>query len=265
MGMEIESSEERSLVESLTIGRRRGDGALPIARKVESLRVEMSLPGGNILTYDTTNPKPRSTPGFAFLGDVFKLAGEVAYTVVLDNHNKVKAVEGTENFKEKAGEARPKDARYDCKEFETETFKRSFEQALQILPDILARPGEPWERTEIIEGDGGQTLSFRRKYEYQGTEKKGDKTLDKISSKVLEVKNNHESQQQLALETYQERLKGRVLSTEESCSTASRSRGQRQGKDTDQRRHHLLGQWHGIPSVMDLSIETNVDLQPAAK
>ena len=73
-------------------------------------------------------------------------------------------------------------------EFEADTLKRSFEQDLQILPDVLARPGEPWERTQIIETDRGQALSFRKKYEYLGTEKKGDKTLDKISSKVLEVK-----------------------------------------------------------------------------
>ena len=35
---------------------------------------------------------------------------------------------------------------------------------------------------------GGPPLSFRKKYEYAGTEKRGDKTLDKITVKVLEVK-----------------------------------------------------------------------------
>ena len=46
MGMEIESSEERSVVTSLTTGKRRSDWTLPLERKVESLRAEMSLPGG---------------------------------------------------------------------------------------------------------------------------------------------------------------------------------------------------------------------------
>ncbi len=50
----------------------------------------------------------------------------------------------------------------------------------------MARSGEPWERTELVE-IGGQTLTFRKKYEYAGTAKKGDKTLDKITSKAIEV------------------------------------------------------------------------------
>ena len=58
---------------------------------------------------------------------------------------------------------------------------------MRNLPDVLARPGEPWERTETL-STGGQEFGFRKKYEYAGTEKKGDKTLDKITSKVLEVK-----------------------------------------------------------------------------
>src|SRR5271165_3814277 len=52
MGMEIESSEERSMVTSLAIGKRRGDSTLPLERKVESLRAELSLPGGISLKYD---------------------------------------------------------------------------------------------------------------------------------------------------------------------------------------------------------------------
>ena len=38
MGMEIESSDERSMVTSLATGKRRSDSTLPVERKVESLR-----------------------------------------------------------------------------------------------------------------------------------------------------------------------------------------------------------------------------------
>ena len=65
--------------------------------------------------------------------------------------------------------------------------ERSSSSRTANLPDVLARPGEPWERTETL-GTGGQEFSFRKKYEYAGTEKKGDKTLDKITAKMLEVK-----------------------------------------------------------------------------
>jgi hypothetical protein len=266
MGMEIESGEDRSLVESLTIGKRRGDRALPIARKVESLRVEISLPGGNILTYDTTNPNSKiDAKGFTFLGDVYKLAGEVAYTVVLDDHNKVKAVEGTEKLREKIEKLDPKTQDMIRTEYEADTFKRSFDQALQILPDVLARPGEPWERTQIVEADRGQTLSFRRKYEYVGTEKKGDKTLDKISSKVLEVKNNMDSNSNLPLKVVKSELKvesseGKILfDRNEGHLVSSTEKVRIKGNIT------YSANGMDIPSTVDLNIETNVELQPAAK
>ena len=70
---------------------------------------------------------------------------------------------------------------------------------------MLARPGESWERTQVIEIGGGQTLSFRKKFEYKGTEKKGDKELDKIATKVLEVKYNTEPDSNLAVEARQKR------------------------------------------------------------
>jgi hypothetical protein len=266
MGMEIESGEERALVESLTIGKRRGDRTLPIARKVESLRIEMSLPGGNVLTYDTAKPDSKiDAKGFAFLGDIFKLAGEVAYTVVLDDHNKVKTVEGIEKIKDTLEKLDPKTQEMIRNEYEVGTLKRSFEQAIQILPDILARPGEPWERIEIIEGDSGQTLSFRRKYEYLGTEKKGEKTLDKIGSKVLEIKNNINPSSNLPMKIVKSELKvesseGRILFDREAGHLVSLGEKVRiRGNVT------YSANGMDIPSTLDLSIETNVDLQPGSK
>ena len=94
---------------------------------------------------------------------------------MLDDHNKVKAIEGTEKLQEKAEKLDPPASDLLSKQFDSEKLKKSFEQESQILPDVLARPGETWERTQIVEIGGGQTLSFRKKYEYKGTEKKGDK------------------------------------------------------------------------------------------
>ena len=73
MGMEIETNEERSVVTSQSTGKRRSDSTLPVERKVESLRAEMSLPGGINVKYDTTDPNAKiDDPNFAFLGRYFQ-------------------------------------------------------------------------------------------------------------------------------------------------------------------------------------------------
>jgi Family of unknown function (DUF6263) len=266
MGMEIETSEERSMITSMTTGKRRADSTLPVERKVESLRTEMSLPGGMNLKFDTADPNAKiDAPGLAFLGDLFKLAGEVVYTVVLDDHNKVKAIEGTEKLKEKAEKLEGPAKDLMSKQFDSEKLKRGFEQESQILPDVLTRPGETWERTQVAEIGGGQTLSFRKKFEYTGTEKKGDKKLDKISSKIVEVKYQTDPDSNLPLKPVKSDLKpesstGTILfDREEGHVVSSTDKVRIKGDIT------FSANGQEIPSTLDLTIETTVDLQPASK
>ena len=89
---------------------------------------------------------------------------------------------------------------------EPSRLKAKFEQAIHNFPDVPARTGEPWERTEILEING-KTFTVRKKYEYRGTEKKGDKTLEKISSKVLEVKYDQDPKGKLPVKVVKSDLK----------------------------------------------------------
>jgi hypothetical protein len=188
-GMEIPTDAEEMVVGSQAVGKRRGDSSLPITSKVESLRAELALPGGINITFDSSDPNAKiENEQLAFLAEVFKLASEIAYTVVLDEQNKVKAVEGTEKILEKADKLSPQGRDAIRTRLQADKLKTQFEQSHRNLPDVLARPGEPWERDETMDIGGGQTLAFHKKYEYAGTEKKGDKTLDKITSKATEVK-----------------------------------------------------------------------------
>src|SRR6185312_5014203 len=100
-----------------------------------------------------------------------------------------KAVEGTEKILEKADKLDNDQAKAAIRsQLNPDKLKKEFEQEHRNLPDVLTRPGDTWELTEVADIGSGQTLTFRKKYEYAGTEKKGDKTLDKIASKSLEVK-----------------------------------------------------------------------------
>ena len=266
MGMQIESEENSTSVASQTNGKRRGDQNLPVEKRIESIRAELSLPGGINETFDSTDPNAKiNTPALAFLGDMFKMASQVAYTVVLDEHNKVKAIEGTEQLIDKAEKLDPVAKDMIHNQFGPDKLKRDFEQSLQSLPDVLARPGEPWERTEVVEIGGGQTLTFRKKYEYLGTEKKGDKVLDKIASKAIDVSYKQDPDSKSPLKVVKSNLK---VDSSEGLTLFDREDGlvvSSKGKIRIKGDMTFSANGVDLPGALDLRIETNVELVPAAK
>ena len=265
-GMEIPTDVDQTTVSSQSVGKRRNDSTLPVEQKPESIRVELSSFGGINITYDSSDPNAKiENEQVAFLGDVFKLAGEAVYTVVLDGQNKFKAIEGTEKLLEKADKLDEKAKGLIRSQLEPDKLKKDFEQSHRNLPDVLARPGESWERTEDLEIGGGQTLSFRKKYEYAGTEKKGDKTLDKITSKATEVKYSMDPAAESPLKVTKSDLKvvssdGTMLFDREAgCVVESKGKTQIKGSMT------FSVQGQELPGELDLTMENSVQLQPAAK
>lgn len=265
-GMEIPTDVDQTLVASQTVGKRRGDAGLPVTSKVESVHTELTLPGGINIAFDSSNPNAKIEPEpVAFLGEVFKLASEISYTLVLDAQNKVKAIEGAEKLLEKADKLSPQGRSAIRSQLEADKLKRQFEQSHRNLPDVLARPGEPWERDEIVDIGSGQTLSFHKKYEYVGTEKRGDKTLDKITSKALEVKYSMDPDAPNPLKVTKSDLKiesssGTILFDREAgCVVESTEKSQIKGSMS----FSINGQ--DLPGELDLTIENKEELQPAAK
>ena len=206
--MDKESTVRETKVWTRSVGKHRPDSTLPIAEKVEFLRYDYTLPGGLKLSLDSSDPKLKiNTPELRFLGDLFKLQSVIGYVLLVDGQAKVKAVEGTEQLKEKLGKF---DSTITSEEFQsviaTDRLKGKFEQAIRSLPDVPAKTGEPWERTELLEING-KPFTLRKKYEYRGTEKKEDKTLEKISSKVLEIKYDQDPKTKLPLRVVKSELK----------------------------------------------------------
>jgi len=264
MGMGLETKQDATVVKSRTVGKKRPDSTLPIEDKVEGMRVEMSFPGGS-LTYDSSDPNVKiDNPALAFLGDVFKLTSQAAYTIVLDEHNKVKAIEGTEKLFEKADklDAMAKDAIRSS--LDPEKLKAKFVQDQASLPEVLARSGEPWERTEILQ-EGGQTFTFRKKNEYLGSEKKGEKTLEKISSKATAVDLKQDPESKSPLKIIKSDLKiesseGRILFDREAgCVVDAKGKTRIKGSLT------ISAAGQEIPSELDLTLENHTELQPATK
>jgi hypothetical protein len=188
MGMDIETEAEESVVISSAIGKRNADGTLPVVQKIESIRSQLSLPGGINVTFDSADPNAKiDNPQVAFLGDVFKALVGVGYTIVLDAKDKVKFVEGTETFEAKLDALDPKAAAVLRGRLSAEKIKKAFEQEIGSLPEVLARQGEPWETTEVMDLGSDQSLTLRKRYEYLGTVEKEGKSLDKIGVRSLTV------------------------------------------------------------------------------
>jgi hypothetical protein len=264
MGMEIQSRERKTVVSTQTAGKRRGDSSLPVQVKVESLRAELRLQGGIDLSFDSTRPEVKiGDPDLALLLDLYKLESQTAYTVVLDSGNTVKAIEGIEKLLERAGKLDPIARDQLRGRIEADRLKTQFEQEHRNLPDVSARTGESWERTETVDY-GGPTLSFRKKYEYAGPEKKGDKTLDKITSKVLEVKiqppetNSPSPLKVTKCDLKVESSEGTILFDREAgCVVESRERIKIKGTMTSS------GSGTDTTSPIEVTLQTDTTLQPA--
>jgi hypothetical protein len=263
--MEIPTDAEETNVASQVIGKRAGDSSLPVKVKMESHRTDLTIPGGVQISYDTKDPDAKiDNEQLKFLEDVFKLAGQIAYTVVLDDKNKIKAIEGTEPLLEKADKLDPKVRTTMRTQLQADKLKSKFEQSHANLPDVLARPGESWERTETF-GTGGQEFIFRKKYEYAGTEKKGDKTLDKITSKVVDVKLIQEPDDDAPLQITKSDLKVEssdatiLFDREAGCIVETRSKLHIKGTAT----YVIQGQ--ELPGQLDVTFVTTQELLPTAK
>ena len=266
MGNAIETESKETVVNSSAVGKKRADSTVPVDQKVESLNVELSLPGGMMISYDSKDPHGKiDNPQLAFLVDVYKLVSQLTYTVVLDGQNKVKAIEGTEKLLEKA-DALDEMAKQSIRSrLEAQRLKTQFEQSHSNLPEVLARPGEPWERTEKLDLGGGQTLTFHKKYEYAGNEKRGNATLDKINVKTTEVSYTMDPNSPSPLKVNKSDLKvesgtGMILFDREGGHVVTSN-----GKIHIKGSMTFTAAGQEIPGELDLTIESGTELQPEAK
>ncbi len=268
LGGEIQSNERKTVVWSQAVGKRRGDSTLPVEVKVESLRTTLRLQGGIDLSFDSSKPGGKiDEPDYASIGDPYKIESQVAYTVVLDGQGKVKAIEGAEKLREKAKAAKLDPIAQEQVRglIEADRLKARFEQDHRTLPDGPAKPGDSWERTEALEV-GGPALDVRKKYEYAGTEKRGGKTLDKITSKVLEVKcPPQDPKSPLPLRLTKGDLKvesseGTIyFDREAGCLVESRERIKLKGTMT------FSGEGTDTSTPIELTLQSNTQLQNPAK
>lgn len=265
-GMPIETESDQAVVSSESIDKLRDDSTVPVTTKIDSLKVDISLPGGLSVNFDSAQPDAKiDPPQLAFLGDVFRLISTVRFTVVLDKAGAFKAVEGTEAIREQAEKLGEPVKGAVMSRLSPERLKAAVEQSRAKIPDILVRAGEPWERTETLDLDGGQTLTFRKKYEYLGTEKNGEKTFDKIGVTTTEVTYAQDPAVPTPLKATDSDLmidssSGAIRFDREGGYVASD-----QSKTRIKGKIMFMAGGKEIPGVLDLTLENETEVRPAAK
>ena len=175
---------------SQAIGKRRGDSTLPVEEKIESLHATCRLRAASRLTYDSKDPDAKiDNEQFKFLGRRLKLAGEIAYTVVLDGQNKVKAIEGTEKLLEKADKLDPHGPRTRSAASSRPTSSRSSSsRSIGNLPDgpgparrVLGADRDPRARRRPGRSASARSTST------PAPRRRGTRRSTRSRSKVLEV------------------------------------------------------------------------------
>jgi hypothetical protein len=268
LGMEMPSNLNRTVVRSEAIGKRRGDSGLPIAVKVESIRERRRLPAGLDVSYDSKEGTAKvANPDLDFFKDLYKTENQVAYTVVLDGRNKVKAVEGADALRAQVDKLDPRATDLLRSRLAADSLRQEFEQAhgLVALPDGPVKPGASWEGSETIDLGAGLELVLRKKYEYAGTEKRGGKDLDKITAKVIEAKYQQDADSSAPVKLTKGEVKvgaseGTILFDREAGRLVeSRGRVELSGNLT------FSAQGQDQRVGFDLTMRTEVQLQPGGK
>lgn len=185
MGADLETNSENKTKITNSVGKRGADGRLPIVQKVEAINVQLSLPMGVNISFDSANPNVQSdNPMIQVMLESIKARVGSSHTIVLDKNNKVVAIEGAEKILENASPAAAEALKAEIK---PDQMKKAAEQINNILPSEPVGEGDSWTRILETGIGGGQTLTFEMKFEYLGTVEKDGKKLDKISTTATSV------------------------------------------------------------------------------
>ncbi|MBX6315161.1 MAG: hypothetical protein IRY99_19965 [Isosphaeraceae bacterium] len=266
--MDIETKSQEVVTYSVSVGRRRSDGALPVSRKIESVKANLELPGGITLSFDSENPeatKDPQVPQLAMLPKLFQAIAGSSYTILIDKSGKVTGVEGTEEALKKVEGEDPQVIEAIKQRFDPELLKQSFEQEHRLFPDQLLREGDTWERTEVTPLGGGQSLTFKRKYEYKSTVQEDGKTLDKITGQIQSVTYDSDPKANNPVKVDKSDLK---TASSETIILFDREAGRivhRTGsvRITGELTLNLNGQ--ELPAQLDLTLDSKIELQKASK
>jgi len=180
-GMDLETKNTAFQKSSHTLGQRAADGTIRQTDKVESLQIDMQLPGGLSFNFDSGNPnKAPDNPLLEPVAKLFRVLCQSSSTLIYDRNDAIKDAELPADI------AAQVDPMFQG-DFSAEKVKKQAQQQRLFLPTEPVKPGDKWEFNTDTGIGGGQTFSFRTECEYTGIVEKDGRKLHRIVEKPLTV------------------------------------------------------------------------------
>jgi len=220
-GQEIITKNKQAIITEYASGERAKDGTLRTKVTVRKWTGNWEFPGGIKMEFDSGMPE-RKAP-IAQLEPVLELLRVTLKTPITHVFNKNGSVRVVEV---------PEDAAKDLPDlFKNELSARKLttqlKQKHESLPDKAVSKGGTWVRNQTMHLEGGQTMTFRIDFKYEGIVEKDNDKLDLITGKIsdvaynmkdnpdspLKVKNSELKAAKSSLKLFFDRKQGRFIRT----------------------------------------------------
>lgn len=184
LGRELKSGSEQTMTIISRVGQRDTTGIVKVSHAIGALSAERALPGGDKLVFDSAKVVRPVGAKFAVALDTLKATSRAKWVTIHDKDNQVVSVLGSESFLAELDESTKKTVQ---KQFDPEYLKQQANSSMNRIPANPISPGATWERTDTMRLEGGQNITLRTRYAYQGLVNQDGKDLDKIASQCMSV------------------------------------------------------------------------------
>jgi hypothetical protein len=256
-GQEMKTKNAQVLITEQAIGARVGDGTIRTKSTIKKWTAKWEFPGGIAMEFDSAVPD-RKAP-IAQLEPILEIVRVMLNTPITHVYGKDGLVKTVE-IPEDAAKGLPDDFKDELK------LAAQLKDLQAILPDKAGSKGDTWVRDQKSPLGGGQVMSFRIDYKYEGTVKRNGRELDHITGKVtsvgydqegealgpLKVKDSELKPTKSSLEIFFDRKLGRYVEVKSLIQIKGDMTFEANGME--------------LPGKLDLTMESNVkDLPPEKK
>lgn len=176
--MDIETRNSQTIVTVTTAGQRDEQDNIRVLTRIDSIKANLVLPGGVELEFDSTKETEPQGTQFDFVLDVLSATAKTKFTMLHGKDNKVTSVDIDRTEIDKLDDT----AQAMLKgQMDPKYLAEAANQELGEIPSEEISAGDTWERTLTMRLEGGQSLTFKNAYKYEGTVEQQGKSLDKIT------------------------------------------------------------------------------------